>query len=178
MIVQSIRRHYPFPDDAEDLAHEVLLRVYNNFNFSTLVDRPAEERPKIIAAYFSKALKSVIHDQFRKEARFRGEQGTYIDQSSDASGEGFANSRMEKLNRPTVEELNSVLAAMPDHLREILYLHSVDCKSYPEIAAHYRERGQDVSLSALKMRFARAKRYFVDGLTRTNRAARTGESYR
>lgn len=140
-------------EDGEDATQEALMRIYNH--------RADFQRAPVAAPFKSWAYKVTINTAITHRNRRKAESAKFLNADDEMAKVSMDMRRPD----PPVDlvrligeqnQVEMILAQMPEHLAEVLRLHYLEEYSYKAIA-----RRLGISLCALKMRMFRARAHFA-----------------
>lgn len=124
-LVSYFRRHLPAPEDSEDLAHEVIIR---------LLRRPAEHKINALRPYLFQVAKNVLVDSVRRNnVRCKTSHEPLSDDIPDAAHAGFEGALIA---RQEMECVRTGLMELSARTRSIFLLRRLEGMKHQEIAAN------------------------------------------
>ena len=130
--------------EAEDMADEVVFRLWRHLDVKMLSDLPPSDRARAFYGFSRKVIFSVLSDTLK-------EKGLVSARAKPAAAP------CQTLAYDTTVALESFHALAPED-QQILKLKVFEKLPYRQIQIQYAESGRLVSIQALKMRVSRARR--------------------
>lgn len=147
-LVSYFRRHLPAPDDSEDLAHEVLIRLFR---------LPAEHEISALRPYLFQMAKNVLIDWGRRnKVRCKTSHERLSDDIPDAAHSAFEGALIA---REEIECVQTGLMELSARTRSIFLLRRLEGMKHQEIAANL-----GVSLSTVEKHVRLAGTYLKERL--------------
>lgn len=163
-IIGTISRLIGRPEDVEDVAQEVFLRLY--YSLGQL------RTPEVFEPWLYKLTVNASYDYLRKQRRRNEARMSDLSEQqvlmADASAGGKLSTEHER-QKQVKELVESLLAAIPEQDRILLMLKEVEGLSLKEL-----ERIYSVNENALKVRLFRARQRVLNAYEATR--AKSGKS--
>lgn len=152
-VLNTVARILGRPDDAEDVAQEVFVRLY--FSLDRLRD-PAQFQP-----WLYRLITNASIDYLRRHRRSRTRVSDLSDQQVFAadSAQALRHAREENQRQRMRDQAQHVLSAVPMKDRMLLMLKEVEGLSVKELCEVYR-----VSEESIKVRLFRARKRIIKAL--------------
>ncbi len=144
-VLTFVRRRVPSPDDAEDIAQEVMLRIHRHSAELEHADR--------MTAWVYRIAANAITDHYRRPARREVPSGYGVDVAEpESAAPAWAETPTEELRRELATCLTPLIRRLPPIYREALEVVELDGLSQPEAAERL-----GISVSGMKARVQRAR---------------------
>lgn len=140
-------------EDVVDAADEIIVRLYQHFDFNQLVGLSPTQRRMRFHGFVKKIIQSVISELLRQKGIWEPDAGEDIPR--------------EPPKRVSKEAIGNAFSGLSAEDQLILRYRVIQGLSYREIQACYAQHGIELSVDALKMRALRALRTLrraVEGL--------------
>jgi len=157
-VLQTCRKFFRQPEDAEDAAAEVFLKLY----------RVLHQKDEMVP--FRPWLSQIAAHHCIDKLRRRKHEKNSVSEEVDVEGllDHSTPSALSEVLRSEAEgQVREALTSLPEKHRIVLVLHYYDRMHYSQIA-----NALNVSLSAVRVRIFRAKRFLRCKLGRTHRRDR------
>ena len=144
-VLSFVRRRVPSPDDAEDIAQEVMLRIHRHSAELEHADR--------MTAWVYRIAANAITDHYRRPARREVPSGYGVDvgeQESEAPA--WAETPTEELRRELANCLTPLIERLPPKYRQALEVVEFEGLSQTDAAMRL-----GISVSGMKARVQRAR---------------------
>jgi len=155
-VLQTCRRFFRHPEDAEDAAAEVFLKLY----------RVLHQKDELVP--FRPWLSQIAAHHCIDKLRRRKHERSSVSEEVDVEGlldHSTPSALSEVLRNEAEGQVRQALTSLPDKHRIVLVLHYYDRMHYSQIA-----NALNVSLSAVRVRIFRAKRFLRRKLGLTHRS--------
>jgi RNA polymerase sigma-70 factor, ECF subfamily len=154
-VLQTCRKFFRQPEDAEDAAAEVFLKLY----------RVLHQKDELVP--FRPWLSQIAAHHCIDKLRRRKHEKNSVSEEVDVEGlldHSTPSALSEVLRNEAEGQVRQALTSLPEKHRIVLVLHYYDRMHYSQIA-----NALNVSLSAVRVRIFRAKRFLRCKLGRTHR---------
>src|SRR3984893_14463758 len=155
-VLQTCRKFFRQPEDAEDAAAEVFLKLY----------RVLHQKDELVP--FRPWLSQIAAHHCIDKLRRRKHEKNSVSEEVDVEGlldHSTPSALSEVLRNEAEGQVRQALTSLPEKHRIVLVLHYYDRMHYSQIA-----NALNVSLSAVRVRIFRAKRFLRRKLGRTHRS--------
>jgi RNA polymerase sigma-70 factor (ECF subfamily) len=151
-VLAFVRRRVPSPDDAEDIAQEVMVRIHRHSADLEHADR--------MTAWVHRIAANAITDHYRRPARREVPSGYGVDVAErESEAPAWAETPPEELRRELATCLAPLIERLPPKYREALEIVEFEGVSQPEAALRL-----GISVSGMKARVQRARRQLGEQL--------------
>jgi RNA polymerase sigma-70 factor, ECF subfamily len=157
-VLQTCRKFFRQPEDAEDAAAEVFLKLY----------RVLHQKDEMVP--FRPWLSQIAAHHCIDKLRRRKHEKSSVSEEIDVEGlldHSTPSALCEVLRNEAERQVRQALTSLPEKHRIVLVLHYYDRMHYSQIA-----NALNMSLSAVRVRIFRAKRFLRRKLGRTHRSDR------